>query len=372
MSVDEKIDANQIMKFKNFINGNNDFVLNKYRNIDGRNKWSIICSCMDWITVAVDYINSFKIKTQNENVMSMHVYSMISAYDIIIDSVIQLHRVFFNTKESPFQNDRTIFNEKLTDEKYFKHIRAVFGAHPINLDDIFENDKNKRYYASWSTTRTVSDKDVHVFLYSSVPDERAIEFGINFSQINKFVFKYYQYLDDIIKEISKQYKEYLSHNKRQVIEKKKDILEQIRLLQNENKERLDNDYYGYCLDKLEMMFSAGCTYKENEEAFSEYLVQLEKVVEEIHKNLQSMKFCELKTDNIINPQRQVNKHYDYEKVFNYLYGEDDSYSYHMFSYHYKRIMEDLSNVKMLDASSSKNEILLLINTGLYFEDKNHK
>lgn len=368
----EKFGVGQINKFRNFINSNNHFVLSKYKNIDGKNKWSIICSCMDWITVAVDYINSVEIKSNNENIMSMQIYSMISSYDIIVDSVIQLSRVFFNTRESPFQNDRTIFNEKLTDEKYFKHIRAVFGAHPINLDDIFGNDKNKKYYASWATTRALSDHDMHVFLYSNYPEERAVEFGIDFLKIHRFVLKYYKYLDDIIEGIQKQYKEYLSKKKELIIEKKKDILSQIKVLKIENQQRFDNDYYGYYLDELVMMFSAACTYEENKEAFSEYLMQLEKVIKEIHINLQDMRFCELNTANIINPPRPIKKHYDYEKVFNYLYGNNDHYSLYMSPHHFERIMEDLSNIAKYDVNLSKNELLLLINAGLYFTDKNNK
>lgn len=365
----EKLGTDQISKFRNFINSNNYFVLNKYKNIHGKNKWSIICSCMDWITVAVDYINSIEIKSNNENIMSMQIYSMISSYDIIVDSVIQLSRVFFNKRESPFQNDRTIFNNKLTDEKYFKHIRAVFGAHPINLDDIFENNKNKKYYASWATTRTLSDHDIHVFLYSNDPEEKAVEFGIDFLKMHRFTLKYYKYLDDIIEEIKKQYKECLYNKKEQIIEQKKDMLSEIKVLKIENQKRFDNDYYGYYLDELDMMFSAVCTYEENREAFSEYLMELEKVVKEIHINLQNMRFCELKTIKIINPSRPIKKHYDYEKVFNYLYGNDDHYSLYMFPNHFERIKEDLSNIAKFDVNLSKNELLLLINAGLYFKDK---
>jgi hypothetical protein len=368
----EKFGVGQINKFRNFINSNNHFVLSKYKNIDEKNKWSIICSCMDWITVAVDYINSIEIKSKNDNIMSMQIYSMISSYDIIVDSVIQLSRVFFNKRESPFQNDRTIFDEKLTDEKYFKHIRAVFGAHPINLDDIFGNDKNKKYYASWATTRTLSNHDMHVFLYSNDPEERAVEFGIDFLKIHRFALKYYKYLDDIIEEIQKQYKECLSKKKDQIIEKKKDMLSQIKVLKIENQQRFDNDYYCYYLDELDMMFSAVCTYEKNEQAFNEYLMLLEKVVEEIHINLQNMRVCELKTANIINPRRPLKKHYDYEKVFNYLYGNNDYYSLYMFPHHFERIKEDLSSIAMFDVNLSKNELLLIINAGLYFTDRNNR
>ncbi|MBK5241109.1 hypothetical protein [Clostridium sp.] len=367
----KKFEVDQIKKFRNFINGNNYFVLNKYKNINSKNRWSIICSCMDWITVAVDFINSTEIKNKSENIMSMQVYTMISSYDIIIDAIIQLHRVFFNTRNSPFENDRSIFKEKLTDEKYFKHIRAVFGAHPVNLDDIYDSNSKKKYFASWASARAVSKYDMHVFLYSNIPGEPAKEFGIEFYLIHELVLKYYNYLNIIVEEIKKQYEGSLCEKRAQVIEKKQDILEQIEVLKNERKLRF-NDCYSIELDELEMMFNSRCTFIENQSAFNEYLKELEKVVEELHSNLQSMKFGELETDYIINPGSSFDRQYDYEKVFNYIYGDDDNLSYHMFPNHYKRIQVELLGIKTFDSSLSKNELLLTIKAGLYFKEKQKK
>ena len=366
----EKLDARKIEDFRNYINGNNHFVLNKYRAIDGINKWSIICSCMDWITVAVDYINSANAETRNENIMSMQVYSTISAYDIIVESVLQLHRVFFQATELPYAQDTSVFNAHTTDYKNFKNIRAVFGAHPVNLKDILEGSKGKQYYASWSTTsRALLDSDVHVFLYSKVPGDRPIEFGVKFSEMHAYVSKYYQYLDIITEEISKQYRNFLSEKKRETIERKTDILDQVKLLKIENKKRNDNDYYGYCLDLIDRMLSAECTHEENEAPFNEYKLQLVKVVDEIYQNLQNMKFSDLITASILDSPRPMKMHYDYEKLFNYINGEDDGFTYYMFPHHYERVFDDLSGVKKLDVNSDKDELLLLINAGLYFANK---
>ena len=37
-----------------------DFVLFKYRDVQCRDKWSCICSAMDWITVGMEYISDVK------------------------------------------------------------------------------------------------------------------------------------------------------------------------------------------------------------------------------------------------------------------------------------------------------------------------
>lgn len=366
---DEKFDSSLIRRFRDFVNANEDFVLNKYGNFNGKNHWSVICSCIDWITVAANYLETFEIKDVNEDAMSMKVYSMISAYDIIVESVIQLHRVFFDNTESPFKDDKTIFRENLTDFKYFKHIKAVFGAHPVNLDNIHSKDNNKKYYASWSTSRLGNNHEMYVYLYSNYPGDRAIQFGIDFYQLHQFALKYYNYLNAISGEIQTQYEAFLAGKRRQEISKVKDIKAEIKILITENQQRTDSDYYGYCLTQLDMMFNAVCTDPDNTEAFNEYLIQLEKVVEEIQINLQNMNLCDLKTEKILNPPKPINKHYDYEKVFNYIFGDNDSYTYHIFSFHFEKIIEDLSKLKPIDSSSTKEELLLFIKTGLYFANK---
>ena len=187
--------------------------------------------------------------------------------------------------------------------------------------------------------------------------------------MHAYVSKYYQYLDIITEEISKQYRNFLSEKKRETIERKTDILDQVKLLKIENKKRNDNDYYGYCLDLIDRMLSAKCTHEENEAPFNEYKLQLVKVVDEIYQNLQNMKFSDLITASILDSPRPMKKHYDYEKLFNYINGEDDGFTYYMFPHHYERVFDDLSGVKKLDVNSDKDELLLLINAGLYFANK---
>lgn len=202
------LEESHINKFKCFIDRNFDFVYNKYRNINGKNKWSIICSCMDWITVSTEYINLTEIKANNANIISMQVYSMITSYDIIIESVIQLHRVFFDTDKSPFNDETAIFNKEVSDKSYFKQIRAMFGAHPVNLTGL-DGDKGKQYFASWSSARLASKHDMSVFLYSNIPGEPDIDFGIDFELIHKLALKYFNHLNEIMEEIEKQYRESL-------------------------------------------------------------------------------------------------------------------------------------------------------------------
>ena len=56
------LDSKLIDLFREKVNDNGaDFVLHRYRNINGKNQWSIICSAMDWISVVVDEIDVKKL-----------------------------------------------------------------------------------------------------------------------------------------------------------------------------------------------------------------------------------------------------------------------------------------------------------------------
>lgn len=56
------MDSKLIDLFREKVNNNGaDFVLHRYRNNNGKNQWSIICSAMDWISVVVGEIDVRKL-----------------------------------------------------------------------------------------------------------------------------------------------------------------------------------------------------------------------------------------------------------------------------------------------------------------------
>ena len=68
-----------IQKFRERANRNN-YVLNKYKDYGGKNRWGCVCSSMDWISVAVSHLveNPKPIRTGNEDISSVNVYLYIS------------------------------------------------------------------------------------------------------------------------------------------------------------------------------------------------------------------------------------------------------------------------------------------------------
>lgn len=52
------MDSKLIDLFREKVNNNGaDLILHRYRNNNGKNQWSIICSAMDWISVVVGEID---------------------------------------------------------------------------------------------------------------------------------------------------------------------------------------------------------------------------------------------------------------------------------------------------------------------------
>lgn len=101
ISMNYTINPKLIKDFREKVN--EDFVFEKYKNVNGKNHWNIICSCMDWIDVAVSFIQDYGSDTKNIDVLSMDTYSYISSIDIIHEAVTQLHRVFIPNQSIPFK-----------------------------------------------------------------------------------------------------------------------------------------------------------------------------------------------------------------------------------------------------------------------------
>lgn len=128
-----------ISEFRQHLTKNETYLLKIFGAVEGeKNHWKLINSCLDWMTVATNYIDGNWNICGNHDEKSMHLYSLISAADLIFESIQQLNRIVNGRKSKcPFANESTIFENKiypnLDDNKYFKELRSIFGAHPVNL-----------------------------------------------------------------------------------------------------------------------------------------------------------------------------------------------------------------------------------------------
>lgn len=306
---------------------------------------------MDWISVAITNINEIKKDNSNIDIQSMQIFSYISSIDIILEAIQQLHRVIINKTSIPFKGEKSIFLDNTLDKDdnhYFKHIRAIFGAHPVNI-----KDEKGQWFASWPYSSQMEGYDFQVALYSNITDQTDITFGIKFSELEEFLHQRYSYLNILIKTIDNQYDDYLTLKKSQPIIKNQDIIKQLEILYDEAKDRLNNDYYVYAIVDLLKLFKTQIS--SNNLIECQYKEKLYEVVEEIYHNLQEMKITDLLTDKILNPEYPSSLSYEMSKLLSFLSHPIND---HLFDYYIKRI-NDESNKQIIIHSNDSNDLILL-------------
>ena len=343
------------------INENVEYMILKYDLSNNKNHWNCICSAMDWIDVAKENIDSDLIRKEFKY-MWKDVYSYLSAVDIIIDGIIQIHRVVFETKDTIFK-ENTIFKNNLNknDYEYFKHIRAVFGAHPVNIDE-----KGNKKYASWITQGIFTDYDFAVLIYDSNKDNQlSKQFGFKINEVNQFLWKYVQYLDEIYLQIFKKQEEFINDKKKIVIKKSDSALEQIDILMQENEKRLNSEYYEQILKELKIIFATEIKQKGNQIYVLKYREILKKRIDEIYYSLQNMQYIDLKVYNDLNPK------YSNKDRFGYAFGKLTSIV-HSKNYEYpfdiirKDLEKNISNNMLCDYDNCE-ELYVILLTSLYME-----
>jgi hypothetical protein len=281
-----------IRNFRDEVN-KRDFIYFRYKDVGGKSHWNAICSCMDWITVAVRAINSIGEIPKDIDGKVTALFTLISYVDVINESITTLHTVLKSqTKRvSPFCGDKEVFQgmEGKDDNTYFTELRARFGAHPVNLND---KHSKERHFASWPYDSMYGDCDLEVTLYSNRVGGQDKHIKLNKSDLVNFVEIRYGYLITLIEVIRQQYSEFILECKTNVIETKENIKEQIDVLLYENKKRLDSPYFEDNLTTIKDIFSVSLeseSLRNKEKAFKN---DLEHLVHEIYEHLQNGKFDE--------------------------------------------------------------------------------
>ena len=357
------MDDNLINTFRDKVNEDN-MVFNMYHCCNNKNKWNIICSAMDWITVAVDGINEISLPSNaNNNLSSIAYISFIMCIDILWESIQQLHRVIFNTSKIPFRGEKRIFRNNIlskSDNEYFKTIRACFAAHPVNLDDHFTSlNKKEKRYASWSG-RFFGSGDFSVILYSNVIGEDDIVLSIYTSNLIEFAETRYNYLNTLIEELNRQKNSCLSILKNTPIQKSESIIEQIDILISECKKRIDDDYYTFELKKLRILFSTPITSQKNLCIVSQYRESLSSRVDEIFRILQEMDMDGPSDQNIFNDFVPFSCHYSFSKLADTVYGHGHTLLVDILSF--KNILDSILD---FDNIMSPLELYVVVLAGFF-------
>lgn len=328
---------NYIRNFRDEVN-KQDFIHFKYKDVKGKNHWNAICSCMDWITVAVRSINSISEIPKDIDGKVTTLFTLISYVDVINESITTLHTVLTAQEKriSPFCGDRTVFKgqEGKDDNTYFTELRARFGAHPVNLND---KHNNERHFASWPYDSMYGDCDLEVTLYSNKVGGKDKYIKLNKSDLVSFVDIRYQYLTSLIEVIRKQYSEFITACKNKEIERKNNVIDQINVLLLENKKRLDSPYFEDFLITIQKLLSVSIEHESLRKKDEVFKGDLENLVAEIYEFLQSGRFDdELTQQNVLS----LNNLYSHD---NYIMGKlmpcllSDRYDDPMLDYYFKRL-----------------------------------
>jgi hypothetical protein len=319
----EVITDKLITKFRDVVNDNHKFIYHAYSNKNGKNQFNPICSCMDWISVAIRSIQEAPDLSTNIDVKVMQIYSLISSIDIVNESIISLHSIFNSVGDrvSPFTGSRNCFNEKLIDDDtYFKEIRAKFGAHPVN-----PNGRNgERLFASWPYSGFDGAYDLQVRLYSNIIGNEDKTFGIKLIELFDFLNSRYSYLSVLIDEINTQYILFCKRMQEKLIPKSLDILEQLDILETESKSRLDNDYYRSTIMELKIVFGSTTGLSHLVEKEVKYKESQKKLLHELLNNLQNMNLIDLvHSDTLKHRPPEVELSYELPKLYSWIFSKRD-------------------------------------------------
>lgn len=346
---------------------NEDYmILHIFRNKNNKNQWSVLCSAMDWIEVALEGIDPLLLSRGNDNKSSIRMITFISCIDVLWEAIQQAHRVLFDTTEIPFKDDNRIFKQNVSDNIFFKTIRACFAAHPVNLQDVYPDDvRNERWFASWSGG-TFSKKDFSVILYSNIPNKSSRFFDVSFSDLMEFAKSRYLHLNELMKQVDWIVSNYKQDYRKVTIEQKVEITERVTLLIEENKKRLDCDYYDYELNKLRIIFAQyNFQNPKNQKVVDAYRKDLLLELEEIQKHLQDMKMDELDTDiEVEYPQKY---HYSFSKLSDSIWGE--GYAYAIKDMIVEELNECIYPVAIIEKNMTLEEMYVLFLAANYVKSR---
>lgn len=260
----------------------------KYSSFGGKNLFNPICSCMDWISVAIRSISGRTVYSDDIDVRVMEVFSLISSIDIVAESVKTLDTIIFGkmNRESPFKGEKRIFtnNNFSDDDEFFTQLRARFGAHPVNL----KNDRHERLYASWPYESPLDGSDLEVLLYSNLPDKEPIKFGLKISELTEYLITRYDHLTILGNEVINQLNQTVKDFSEILIARDDNPLKQINILATEAKERMNNDFLVGELYELSELFTASLKDTPLANLEIDFKHELRPYIDELYDHLQRM------------------------------------------------------------------------------------
>ncbi|USK82556.1 hypothetical protein LHV56_11990 [Peribacillus frigoritolerans] len=336
-----ELDPKIIHDFRRKVHEYNDFIRLYFvdykvqNNIEGKDIWSKICSCMDWLTVSVEGIEKPE-KKSNMNLTSLKFTHFLVTIDMVVEAVNHLWLAIgqVNNVKQPYINDQSIFNGRefdrnYTDEKYFKEIRSWFGVHAVNGNEVeLEGfSKGVRFFSSWSSNRLFNEEEFYIKLYSNNAIAEKKYGGtkkVKVDDLMKFVVLRYNTLTKLMDEIDLLYfeeKKRLQNTPIQHNPNDTEINQLQQLYQQAKDRKLTKEYYGYDIQDYISFLSCDLNeYKETDKQLvTKYLLDLKPIITAYYKIIQEVDGSEYEVFELLNMRSQtyVDNYYDFSKVLEY-------------------------------------------------------
>ena len=353
------------------------FLLAKYSNIAGKDLWSCICSAMDWIDVGVQYIEEFQPSGRHGLQNCIEIYSFITAIDIIYEAIISLFWVLQKNGEdgargrTPFYQKKGCFsavaNTSITDDRFFKELRACCGAHPTDLETLISDDEagKKQYrFASW--TYIENSKSFNVMLYPESTTGKTITIKVFYSELIEYFEQRFSYLNTLMERIDALYAGFKAEKANEPIPKSSDPLEQLRTLKTANIQRLNNEYYDEIIDQFICFLNTDFESKANEALIENYRAKLVSEIETLYHNIQQLDYRDMPLDKLLNPPALRVDWFGYE--FAALFEQVISGIYKPCNR--KVLTEPLKDIVCFDAVQTDRELYWLIVIALNIKEEN--
>lgn len=342
-----ELDPKLIHRFRNKVHDNNDFVrifFVDYKNsygTEGIDIWSKICSCMDWLTVAVEGIEKPRYD-RNMNKTSLEFTHFIVTIDMIVEAVNHLWlSIGQPTRDKqPYINDCSIFKKRefdrdYTDEKYVKEIRSWFGIHSVNGNEIelkgFE--KKVRFFSSWSTSHDGQEFSLRLYSNNRKAEE---EYGgskkITVDSLLKFVALRYSTLEKLIDKIDELYcrvKKELQSTPVHLDESSSDLMQLKELYAQAKERKLTEEHYEGDIIRYMSFLECDLSLFEKVERriVTDYLSELKTIIPTYRHIIQQVDHNEFGVFKMLgmNSQIYADNSYDYGKALEY--AEQDMFNY---------------------------------------------
>ncbi|MCQ2009290.1 MAG: hypothetical protein ABF629_04220 [Sporolactobacillus sp.] len=341
-----ELDPSLANKFRNKVNEHNFIRLYFAEYADEVNReekdvWSKICSCMDWLNVTVEGIEK-PIKSKHQNMDSLHFAHFLTTVDMMLEAIKNAWlSINLATKHKrPYIKDRSIFHacefgRSYSDEAYFKEIRAWFGIHSVNGNEVKLHgfDKDVRFFSSWSMSRFFDDDTYAVLLYSN--DRKAEQmFGgekkVCVNDLIRFILLRYKSLNQLMKDIDMLYENVKTKTRNTPIkfDKTWPTAQQLEQLYFQAKKRkLTSEWYEEEIEDCISFFKIDLLNFEPTERVivKSYLTELEKIIPAYRDMVQNVDDTETDSFKIFHISSSLfsDRHYDISKTLEYAIKDGD-------------------------------------------------